>query len=264
MHDRTGPRLPKWPFFVADAILLASAFIIFRRIAVPMSLWGAGLALLCIVGAGVFSVLPYVLEYLAFARVAEAEALSSVISQVQKIETVAADIATATSRWQTVQEAAEKTAATAREIADRMATEAKAFTEFMERANNAEKTTLRLEVDKFRRAEADWMQVLVRMLDHVYALHQGAVRSGQPKLIEQVGIFQNACRDAARRVGLAPFVPETAEPFNAEKHQLVDGNGKVPPEAVVEQTIATGYTYQGRIVRPALVKLQNGEEPHEP
>ena len=58
---------------------------------------------------------------------------------------------------------------------------------------------VRLEVEKLRRAEGEWLQVLVRVLDHVYALHLGALRSGQPNLIEQLSNFQNACRDAARR-----------------------------------------------------------------
>ncbi len=132
----------------------------------------------------------------------------------------------------------------------------KAFTEFMQRANDSERATLRLEVEKLRRAEADWLQVLVRMLDHVYALHQGALRSGQPNLIEQLGSFQNACRDAARRVGLTPFAPNEAEPFDAQRHQLVEDGAQPPPDAVVAETIAAGYTFQGRPLRPALVRLR--------
>ena len=126
----------------------------------------------------------------------------------------------------------------------------------MQRANDSERATLRLEVEKLRRAEADWLQVLVRMLDHVFALHQGALRSGQPGLIEQLGNFQNACRDAARRVGLTPFTANEAEPFDAQRHQLVEEGAKPPPDAVVAETIAAGYTFQGRLVRPALVRLR--------
>ena len=99
----------------------------------------------------------------------------------------------------------------------------------MQRANDSERATLRLEVEKLRRAEADWLQVLVRMLDHVYALHQGALRSGQPMLIEQVGNFQNACRDAARRVGLTPFTANEAEPFDAQRHQLIEDERHTAP-----------------------------------
>jgi molecular chaperone GrpE (heat shock protein) len=97
------------------------------------------------------------------------------------------------------------------------------------------------------------------MLDHVYALHQGAIRSGAPKLIEQLGHFQTACRDAARRVGLVPYAASAAEPFDAQKHQLVDVEAKAPLGATVAETVASGYTFQGRLIRPALVRLTNGQ-----
>ena len=126
----------------------------------------------------------------------------------------------------------------------------------MQRMNESEKATLRLEVEKLRRAEVEWLQVVVRMLDHVYALHQGAVRSGQPNVLEQVGSFQNACREAARRVGLAPFAANPSEPFDAQRHQLAEGDARLPADAVVGETLAAGYTFQGKLLRPALVRLR--------
>ena len=127
----------------------------------------------------------------------------------------------------------------------------------MKRANDSERANLRLEVEKLRRGESEWLQVTVRMLDHVYALHQGACRSGQPRLIEQVGQFQNACRDAARRVGLTPFAANEAEPFDAQRHQLLEEGAKAPADAVVGETVATGYTFQGQLIRLALVRLRD-------
>jgi hypothetical protein len=73
---------------------------------------------------------------------------------------------------------------------------------------------------------------------------------------DQISAFQTACREIGRRVGLAPFVPAPSEPFNRERHQILDDKGQVPEGAVVADTLATGFTYQGRIVRPALVQLQ--------
>ena len=137
-----------------------------------------------------------------------------------------------------------------------MTSEVKSFTEFMQQANDKERATLRLEVEKLRRAEADWLQVLVHTLDHVFALHQGALRSGQPALAEQVGNFQNACRDVARRVGLTPFAAKEADPFDAQRHQLVEEGVTPPADAVVADTVAAGYTFQGRLIRPALVRLR--------
>ena len=141
-----------------------------------------------------------------------------------------------------------------------MSAEVRAFTEFMQRVNDSEKATLKLEVEKLRRAENEWLQVLVRVMDHIYALNLGAARSGQPKLIEQLAHFQNACRDVARRVGLTAFLAESDEAFDSARHQVLDGNGDTPTDAKVAETVATGYTFQGRLLRPALVRLQAAPE----
>jgi molecular chaperone GrpE (heat shock protein) len=79
-------------------------------------------------------------------------------------------------------------------------------------------------------------------------------------LIDQLAQFQNACRDTARRVGLTPFVAAPAEPFDQQRHQLMDTDAKPEPGAIVEETLATGYTFQGQLVRPALVRLRDGKE----
>ena len=134
--------------------------------------------------------------------------------------------------------------------------EVRGFTKFTQPINDNEKGDLPVvEGENLRRLEGDWLRVLMQVLDHVYALQVGALRSGQPNLIEQLGNFQDACRDAARRVGLTPFIAEPAERFDALRHQRVEGEGPVPAQATVEETIATGYTFRGRLLRPALVRL---------
>jgi molecular chaperone GrpE (heat shock protein) len=260
MSDEIAPKLSKWPFYLGDALFLGAAGFICWQEPAPLGLRALTLAVLCVAAGAVLCILPFLLEYRALVKVVEASTLTDVVSQIQNVEQLAGQIHSATGQWQTVQEAADKTAAAAREIAGRMTAEVQAFTQFMQRANDNEKANLRLETEKLRRAEADWLQVLVRVLDHVYALHLGAVRSGQPNLIEQMGNFQNACRDAARRVGLAPFTAALAEPFDGQRHQLVEG-AKPAPDAVIGETLAAGYTFQSRLLRPALVRLRTEPPP---
>ena len=130
-----------------------------------------------------------------------------------------------------------------------MTTEIREFNEFQVKLNDTEKGALRLEVEKLRRAEGEWLQVVARILDHIFALHNAAARSGQPELAEQIGQFQNACRDAARRVGLAPFNAAPDEKFDAQKHRA-HGVENPPAEAVVAETLAPGMTFQGRLDPP--------------
>ena len=258
MQESTAPRLAKWPFFVGNILLLALAWFIFHQAKRPLGTWEVLACVVCVGVGAVFSIWPFVLEYRSAEKLLETVALTSVVAQVQNLEQVVAQISGATAQWQTVQESADKTARQAKEIAQNMATEAKTFNEFQKNANDTEKASLRLEVDKLRRVETEWLQVLVRILDHVYALNRAAAQSRQPTVIEQLSRFQNACHDTARRVGLTPVLAARDEKFDAQKHQLMDGQAKPTDGAAVDETIATGYTFQGKLIRPALVRLQNG------
>ncbi|PYJ08183.1 MAG: nucleotide exchange factor GrpE [Verrucomicrobia bacterium] len=249
-------KLSKWPFFLGDVLLLGAAYSIYHPAKLAPGPWQMAFAVLCVAVGAWLAILPFVLEYRAAMKVAEAGALTTVVAQIQNVERLAGQIGNATGQWQNVQEQADKVAGSAREIAERMAAEVRGFTEFLQKANEGEKANLRLEVEKLRRAENDWLQVLVRILDHVFALHQGAVRSGQPNLITQLANFQNSCREAARRVGLVPFAAGDSEPFDPKRHQLVEGDAKTAADGIIAETMASGYTFQGKLLRPALVRLQ--------
>ena len=106
--------------------------------------------------------MPFLLEYRLALKLAEANALAAVVPQIQNVQGVAQQIASATGQWQSVQEQADKTAGLAKQVSDRMSAEVKEFTEFMQRSNDTEKANLRLEVEKLRRMETDWLQVSVQ------------------------------------------------------------------------------------------------------
>jgi molecular chaperone GrpE (heat shock protein) len=185
--------------------------------------------------------------------------LGAAVEQIQNLEKIGAQISSATDQWGRMQEAMErhssKTVVSSQEIAERMSKEVREFNEFMQRINDTEKATLRLEVEKFHRAEGEWLQVLVRILDQIFTLHSAAARSGQPELAAQIGNFQNACCGVARRVGLATFEAERDKPFDPKSHRPL-GDEKPADDALVGETVAPGYTYQGRMIRPALVRIK--------
>src|SRR5437899_585589 len=142
MQNQTGPKLSKWPFFAGDILLLITAYSIYYQSRLGLGPWQLSFACLCVAAGACFGILPFVLEYRGATKVSEAGALTTVVAQIQNVEKVAGQIRSATGQWQTVQEQADKTADLAKGIADRMASEAKAFTEFMQRANDGEKATL--------------------------------------------------------------------------------------------------------------------------
>lgn len=240
------------------ALLACAGLVYARHIGSPLGIWETALFVFCGAAGAVIAIIPFIMEYRAAAQMVETSAVVSTVAQLQKLDEIAAQISGATSQWQGIQEHSARTAAAAKEISTKMAAEAAAFTEFLQKANDSERANLRLEIDKLRRGEGEFLQIIVRMLDHTYALYQAAVRSGQPGLIEQIRHFQNACCDVARRIGLAPFVPAANDPFDAKLHQTHDSQ-EARPDARVLNVMATGYSYQGQLIRLAVVSLQSPE-----
>jgi molecular chaperone GrpE (heat shock protein) len=264
MSEPTVPTLAKWPFLLADLLFFGLAAAIVQLSNHPIGVWQIFFCIIC-VGAGAWlSITPFLQEYGAAVKLAETSALTDTVAQINNIGRVGSQIEQATAHWQTAQEQSNKTVAAAHEIAQRVAAEAKAFAEFLQKANDSEKANLRLEIEKLRRSEGDWLQLVVRLLDHVHALHQAGVRSGQPKVIEQLTQFQNACRDVARRVGLVPFCATAGEPFDGKLHQVADSEIDPPAHATIADTLATGFTFQGQLIRRALVTLQTAESETTP
>ena len=258
MRESIAPKISKWPFFLGDVLLLGLAGFISFKSETPMGHWELAACVICVAVGAWIAVIPFLKQYQAELKLAESDNLVSAVAQIKNLEQLAAQIGYATSQWQTIREAADKTSAAAKDIAQGMAAEVKSFNDFIQQSNEGEKATLRLEVEKLRRAEVDSLQVMVRMLDHVFALQQAAARSRQTGVAEQLGKFQAACHDAARRIGLAPFVVAPGEPFDEPRHQPVEaGETKPPADATVEDTIASGFTFQGRLIRPAMVRLKS-------
>lgn len=260
MTNRPTPALPKWPFILADVgLLVACAWVI--NFALPAKAYfTVALAIVGWMFGAWFCVLPWLKEFQAECKLSESENLTSALEQIQKLEEVGERVQAATATWQSAQDAATRVTAAAKDIEEKVRADSKEFMEFAERINNDEKQHLRLEVEKLRRNEGEWLQVAARMLDHTFAITVAAHRSGQPNLASQMTNFQNACRDAARRVGLVPFHPNTGDAYDERSQQLEDANAKPDGGAVVSDILATGYTFQGQLLRKALVRVSNEQQ----
>lgn len=259
-----APRVAYWPFICVDLLLVATAWLIYHQANRPMVHYEVAAIALCTALGAWLAMWPLVLQHRAELARDERADLVGTLAQLQQLDHLAERIALATSQWQTAQEHATAAVNAARDIADRMSTEQKAFQAFIEQAAGTQRQHLELEVTKLRRAEGDWLQAAVRILDHVYALYLAAQRSGQPNLAAQIEAFQNACRDAARRVGLVPLAVAPGTPFDPGAHQPYDPAAPVAANAVVNETIGTGYSFQGRQLRRAVVTLQAGEASEGP
>lgn len=254
MSDEKMPRLNKLPFWFADGVLLATAAVLVAVGARPLGIWEMLAITTCGALGAWLAVLPFLKEYEAAVKLAETDRLTETAARLDQLESLAQHIASATSQWQSVQDRAGQTAELAKGIVERLAREAESFAGAVQRTSDGERQTLKLEVEKLRRVEGDWLQATGRVMDHIFALHVAAVRSGQRGLVEQIDRFHGACREALRRVGFMPIVAAPDEPFDPRKHQLPEG-GEVAPGAVIDETLAPGFVFQGRLLRPVIVRL---------
>jgi molecular chaperone GrpE (heat shock protein) len=260
-QDLKELKVPKWPFFLGDAIMLGLAYYIYWQAGkLPLDRWELGALGICAGLGTLLGILPYLLEYRAvlkygaLVKLIETSSLCAASEKIAGLESCVAQIACVTDSLQTAQARADKTAGLAKEITDRMSAEAREFTAFLQKSNDSEKATLRLEAEKLRRAEAEWVGVLVHILDHVFALTRAAERSGQEKLISQLRQFENACRESARRVGLSPVVATPGENFDPQRYQSTEAK-EIPNGATIGEVVASGYTFQGKLIRPVMVRV---------
>lgn len=264
MKEISEWKIAKWPFIAAFIVLGLVAETLIMKSVGPISVHEIYVAVGCVMLGALLACLPFVLEYRAIKKLIEVNAVTGVAEQLHDLKKYSAQIAAAADQWARVQEVTkgntDKTVAAAQEISERMAEEIREFNEFQVKLNDTEKGALRLEVEKLRRAEGEWLQVVARILDHVFALHNAAVRSGQQELAENIGNFQNACRDAARRVGLVLSGANPGDKFDPQSHRA-HGLETQPADGVVGELLAPGISFQGRPVRPALVRLQSPAMP---
>ena len=261
MSELTAPKIPKWPFIVGDVWLLLMAWLVYFESdpEAPFNGLEAFWCFACVATGAWVMVWPFLKEFQARADLTEATELAASVEKISSLEVLAKQVENATEQWLHVEDRANEINATSKEIAGRINAEAREFTEFLQKANDAEKNHLRLEVDKLNRAQVDWVKVVTGMLDHVFALNQAGRQSGQEKLVRQLDNFQAACRDVARRVGVVTHLPKPEEEFDAAKHQLRDSEAEPEAGAKIIGIAAQGLSHQGQVLRKAVVVIE-GEE----
>ena len=70
-----------------------------------------------------------------------------------------------------------------------------------------------------------------------------------------VGPISKMLLENLAKEGLAPMIPE-GQPFDPELHEAVLHEAGDGGEAVVTESLRTGYLWKGRVLRPAMVKVR--------
>ncbi len=256
MSDAPTPQLPYWPFLVLNVFLAGLALWLLGKILPPRNSAEVFLVMGCLATGALAAWIgcqPFLRNFAAQVRSSENQQLNVAVDRIQKLENLGLQISDATSRWQTAQDSASKTVQTASQISERMLTETRRFEEFMTNSQRSEIGNQNLEIEKLKRGEREWLQAAATIFDHLFALHGAAIQSGQQNVITQLGQFQNACRESVRRVGFNPFIPSVGDTFDPQSQRTVEGETPPSGPATVKSVLACGFTYQGQLIRQALV-----------
>jgi len=102
------PKLPKWPFFLGDILLVTLAYLILGTAYAhgkwPMNTWQNLWCVLSLSLGCVLGVLPFLLEYRAAMKLTEADRLTNAVLQIENLEIIGRQITNATANWQTAHE----------------------------------------------------------------------------------------------------------------------------------------------------------------
>jgi molecular chaperone GrpE (heat shock protein) len=258
MSESSSPKVVKWPFLLGDFSLLAIAAVVAWLAHTGQLEWSLGLAAILVAGVGIGAwilITPFLRDQEAAAQSQEQAGLADTLAQIKHLESIAHSVTAATTNLAVSQRSLEQANEAARTLVGVMHDERTTFTEAMQRRDEQERQTLKLELEKLRRGEDESLRVILHLLDHGYALLQAAHRSGQPGLIHQLGQYRAACLDAVRRLGIVAHEATPGDGFNPGFHQVVEG--PAPAEGTrIAGTVACGYTWRSQPVRPILVAVE--------
>ncbi len=113
--------------------------------------------------------------------------------------------------------------------------------------DNYKKRAAREEIEVRERAAEALADKLLVVLDACDA----AIGHGA----EDVGPIAKMLADVLEREGLVRLVPE-GQPFDPNQHDAVMHEPGDGGEALVVETLRTGYQWKGRVIRPAMVKVR--------
>ena len=115
------PTVVKWPFFAGDGLCIATMAAIFVLADRPLSGGVTAAAVVCLLVGAVLAIIPYLIDYEARLRVAEASAHGSIDSQIRKAAAFAEKLNHSVSRSQATAEQIEKVLASNEESMEKLA-----------------------------------------------------------------------------------------------------------------------------------------------
>ncbi len=158
MNLEPAPRLPKLPFFVADAVLLVAAAALAKFSAQPLDTTIVVLiALLVLVGVGLI-IAPFLIAYVADNAEALQRERERVNDQVARLHAATESLARAAAQIKAVEEAVHKAARDAETLPYRMQEKLAEFNETLAAKEDSDREALETELEELRATHTDQLK----------------------------------------------------------------------------------------------------------
>ena len=126
--------------------------------------------------------------------------------------------------------------------------------------DNARKRMLKDQTQAIERASEQLITQLLEVLDEFQlAMLHGEQSPEFASYLKGFELVYAKLFDTLRAEGLERIQAE-GEPFDPTKHEALIQTGHGDGEPVVSEVLREGYTFRGRVLRPAGVKVHRGEE----
>lgn len=256
-HTRSPqpPPLSPWPFLLIDGTLLVAAAALLNTAERPLPFSMGGLIAALVVVGGAIALFPFWRAYRNELKFAELEAVEETVRRIEDLTKVADRVERAETSWMQAKDSSETIAKNLNETTSLLYEESKAIREFAHQQNDQQKANLRLEVQKLKQWETEWVQAGTIALDHTAALHAAILQLDDAQATRKLNKFQNSIHEIMRRVGLVGFAPRAGAPFDPDANRVHNQSAPPPEGSRIRDVVAMGIRYQGRLVRPAIVNV---------
>lgn len=249
-----------FPYFIADLTFIGLAVAIFAFSDKPLGAFELSISAICIAAGAWCLILPFRKKLDTEIQLHQAQILDQSVMRLQNIESLANKIESATFNWSNIENTAKRSVESAETLSNNMISEANAFKEFLNSAQSEETNHLRLMVEKLKKAEKEWIHVIMGMLDHATALKWAALKSQNPALENQICNFHEQLVEIARQIGLQIFEPQSGDVFDPEIHQPASSEDQLQKDEPIGMPRSAGFRFRGVIVRKALVSKPLGNQ----
>jgi hypothetical protein len=242
------PQLPRWIFFLTDAVLLFTAWFIANRSPGPLSATAALSVTACVIAGAIIGTIPLVLHYEREKNEALDDRQRALEALALTISTSAEQISIAAQGLHEIAELAQKNLRYAEQLPAKLGEKVTEFQTLLANAQEEEREELKRELALLRASESDRLEAIADKVDHasaelakLEAIAQLHLTSAQTALAKVPAALADATTAALAEIQAKLSVPAAATsrpPSSTPQAAAKPTETGVHPEPVVPSTSA--------------------------